>query len=64
MRLRVWTWSSIRVGFLCYRYELFTLFLLTIYAICAKKQNRALWLASHEGIRCLTRGLTDARGEV
>jgi hypothetical protein len=37
MRLRVWMWSSGWAEFLCYVYELFTLFLLTIYIICAKK---------------------------
>jgi hypothetical protein len=45
MHLRMWYsgWTM----FLCYLYELFMLFLLTIYAI--KKQNNNLRLASHVG---------------
>jgi hypothetical protein len=48
MHLRISMWSSGRAEFLCYLCELFTLFLWTIYAICAKKkQNHNLWLVSH-----------------
>jgi hypothetical protein len=36
MHLRMCTWSSGSVRFLCFLYELFTLFMWTIDAICAK----------------------------
>jgi hypothetical protein len=36
MHLRMCTWSSGCAGFLCYLYELFTLFLWTIYVIYVK----------------------------
>jgi hypothetical protein len=39
-----------------YRYELFTLFPLTIYAIYGLRPTR--------GVQCLTGGFTDTRGEV
>jgi hypothetical protein len=63
MQLRVCTWSSGWMRFLCYLYELFTLFEWSIYAICAKKQNHNLWHASHTGDEMLDRGFEWRVGE-
>jgi hypothetical protein len=43
-------------GVLCYLYELFKLFLSNIYAICAKKIEPQLWLASRMRVGCWTSG--------
>jgi hypothetical protein len=45
------------LGELCYRYELFTLF-------TQKNRTPIYGLRPTWGVRCLTGGLTDARGKV
>jgi hypothetical protein len=49
-----------RPGFFCHLYELFTLFLGTIYAIYTKNCN--LWCASHTMVWVLDQGWTGPRG--
>jgi hypothetical protein len=64
MCLHVWTWSSVWTRFLCYHYELFTLFLWTIYVICVKNRTIIYGFRPTWGIRCLIGGLTRTRGDV
>ena len=61
MRVCVSTWSSGWARFLCYLYELFTLFSWSIYAICAKNRTIIYGVYPTRGLGCWTRGLTDAR---
>jgi hypothetical protein len=62
MQLRVCTWSSGWMRFLCYLYELFTLFEWSIYAICAKNKTTIYGMRPTRGMRCWTEGLNDAWG--
>jgi hypothetical protein len=58
--LRMCTWSSGWTDFLCYLYELFTLFLWIVYAIGVVIYS----LRYMREVSCWTGSLTNAHGEV